>query len=144
MHGETDLQTLLSTMQPYLHDLPYVFSSVPRDRFARLSFEPLGVFHEQEGITIISTQQQARDSGLPFEPTWACISLRVYSSLSAVGFMAAVAGALARAGISVNPVSAYYHDHLFVPWAKRRQAVEALGMLGRSPKREPGKKSDPE
>jgi hypothetical protein len=133
MNGETDLKALLSTMRPVLHDLPYVFCSVSRDRFDALPFEPLGIFREQEGITIISTQQQARDSGLPFESTWACISLRIHSSLSAVGFIAAVAGGLARAGIGVNPVSAYYHDHLFVPWAKRREALKELGVLSQSP-----------
>ncbi|MGC8878761.1 MAG: ACT domain-containing protein [Anaerolineae bacterium] len=38
--------------------------------------------------------------------------MTVHSSLSAVGSLAETTGTLARAGISVNPVTAYYHDHL--------------------------------
>jgi hypothetical protein len=131
MNGETDLKTLLKTMRPSLHEMPYVFCSVGRHTYDELPFDPLGVFREQEGITIIATQQQASDHGLPFDRTWACITLTVHSSLSAVGFLAAVTDRLALAGISVNPVSAYYHDHLFVPWERRRQAMEALKALSR-------------
>ncbi len=132
VNGETDLKTLLETMRPVLHELPYVFCSVSRDTYEKLPFDPLGVFHEQEGITIIATQKQANDNGLPFDITWACITLTVHSSLSAVGFLAAIAGRLAQAGISVNPVSAYYHDHLFVPWEKRWQAMDELRELSNS------------
>lgn len=126
MNGETDLKTLLTLMQPVLREAPYVFCSVSQDTYDKLPFDPPGTFHEQEGITIIVTQQQASDHGLPFDTMWACITLTVHSSLSAVGFLAAVTGKLAQAGISVNPVSAFYHDHLFVPWESRWQAMDAL------------------
>lgn len=132
MNGEMDLKTLLATMQPVMHEVPYVFCSVSRDTYDELPFDPLCVFREQEGITIIATQQQAIDSGLAFETTWACITLTVHSSLSAVGFLAAITGRLAQAGISANPVSACYHDHLFVPWEKRSQAMGELEELRHS------------
>jgi len=54
------------------------------------------------------------------------ITLTVHSSLEAVGFLAAITGRLAEAGISVNAVSAYYHDHLFVA---EHRADEALRLL---------------
>ncbi|MBC7228393.1 MAG: ACT domain-containing protein [Thermoflexales bacterium] len=132
MNGETDLKTLLAAMQPVLHELPYVFCSVSRDIYDKLPFEPLGTFREQEGVTIIVTQQQASDNGFPFDMTWACITLQVHSSLSAVGFLAVITSRLAKAGISVNPVSAYYHDHLFVPWESRWQVMDILKELSRS------------
>lgn len=131
MNGETDLKTLLAAMQPVLHELPHVFCSSSRD-ISRLPLEPLGTFREQEGISIIVTQQQASDNGLPFDMTWACITLQVHSSLSAVGFLAAITSRLAQAGISVNPVSACYHDHLFVPWESRWQVMDILRELSRS------------
>ena len=93
MNGETDLKTLLAAMQPVLHELPHVFCSSSRD-ISRLPLEPLGTFREQEGISIIVTQQQASDNGLPFDMTWACITLQVHSSLSAVGFLAAITSGL--------------------------------------------------
>jgi len=129
MTGKIDLKTLLATMQPVLHENPYVFCSVSRDTFDRLPFDPLATFVEHEGIALIATHSQASEHGLPFDTTWACITLNVHSALSAVGFLAAIAAKLAGSGISVNPVSAYYHDHLFVPWESRRRAMDALGEL---------------
>jgi uncharacterized protein len=119
-------------MQPVLNELPYVFCPVSQAVYDQLSFEPLGTFHEQEAITVITTQQQASDYGLPFDATWACITLTVHSSLAAVGLLAAITGRLAQAGISVNPISAYYHDHLFVPWESREPVMAILRELVRS------------
>jgi hypothetical protein len=60
---------------------------------------------------------------------WAQITLGVESSLDAVGMMAAVSAALAARGISCNPVSAFLHDHVFVPWDRREDALAALAHL---------------
>jgi hypothetical protein len=54
------------------------------------------------------------------------ITLSIHSSLEAVGFLAAITGKLADHNISVNPISAYYHDHLFVPAARAQAAMELL------------------
>jgi uncharacterized protein len=121
-----DLKTLMATMQPVLLEAQYVFCSVEQEQYDRLALQPLGTFREQEGITLIITQEQASQAGLPYDSTWACISLMVHSSLSAIGFLAALTGRLAQAGISVNAVSAFYHDHLFVPWESRQIAMQVL------------------
>ena len=126
MEGVTDLRTLKATMQPVLLEGAYVFCSVSQEAYDSLSLRPLGTFREQEGITLIITEEQARGAGLPFDSSWACISLTVHSALTAVGFLAAITARLAEAGISVNAVSAYYHDHLFVPWERREEAMEVL------------------
>ena len=129
MSGETNLQTLIASMQPILHETPYVFCSVDRETFRQLRVEPTGTFQEAEGVTLILIQTQANELGLAYELLWACITLSVHSSLAAVGFLAAVTNQLARAGISTNPVSAYYHDHLFVPWESRLHALDELIKL---------------
>ena len=59
-----------------------------------------------------------------------CIVLTVHSSLNAVGLTAAVAGALAAAGISANVVAAHYHDHIFVPSERAVDALAVLEQLG--------------
>jgi hypothetical protein len=82
-------------------------------------------------MTVIITEAQARRAGLAYDSTWACISLSVHSSLSAVGLLAAISTRLAQAGISVNAVSAYYHDHLFVPWESRISAMDVLKEVSR-------------
>jgi hypothetical protein len=129
MTGGTNLKMLIAEMHPVLGGSPYVFCTLKPEDPNRLPLAPLGIFREPEGITLIITERQARDSILPFESTWACITLTVHSSLLAVGFLAAILDWLAHAGISVNPVSAYYHDHLFVPWESRRKAMDALEEL---------------
>jgi hypothetical protein len=53
----------------------------------------------------------------------------VHSSLSAVGLTAALSTALAEAGISANIVAALRHDHLFVPWNRREDALRCLEAL---------------
>lgn len=116
----------MATMQPVLLEGRYVFCSVGQAAYEGLEIKPLGTFQEQEGITIIITEEQAREVGLAYNSTWACITLRVHSSLSAVGFLAALTGRLAQAGISVNAISAFYHDHLFVLWESRETAMKIL------------------
>jgi len=125
MSGETDLAKLLRSMQPLLLEGDYVFCSVePEYDWAALA--PIGLFHESEGLTLILRQEQAEAAQIPYTAQFRMITLSVHSSLEAVGFLAAVASRLAAAGISVNPVSAYYHDHLFVPTVRAAEAMQIL------------------
>ena len=126
MNGETDLARLLGGMRPFLHEEPVVFCVVRPDEVTCLPFEPIGVFREDEGTTVIAPAEEARKAGFACSGLWAHITLQVHSPLEAVGLIAAVAGALARRSISVNPVAAFHHDHLFVPWEKKE---EAMGVL---------------
>ena len=80
--------------------------------------DAFALIREAEGVTIIR-----QGSG------WARITLAVHSSLDAVGLTAAVAGVLAERGISANMVAAFHHDHLFVPWSRRAEALAALQAL---------------
>jgi hypothetical protein len=57
------------------------------------------------------------------------ITLNVTSSLEAVGFMAVIATRLATRNMGVNPVSGFYHDHLYVPLGREDEAVEELAKL---------------
>lgn len=127
MQPETDLSVLLSSMQAELHPQGYVFRTMPFDQAQKYFDVALGIFREKEGITLILADADIQP--LPAEPHWAWISLNVFSALNAVGFMAAVSTALAGAGISVNPVAGYYHDHLFVPWAERERALSILRTM---------------
>jgi hypothetical protein len=126
---KTDVSRLLREMHPLLHETPVVFCIVRPEDLAALPFEQLGIFQEAEGTTVIAPAGAAERAGLPCSERWAHITLQVHSSLSAVGFIAAVAGVLARAGIAVNPVSAFHHDHLFVQWERREEAMAVLKEL---------------
>jgi hypothetical protein len=129
MTGETNLSTLLATMQPILHDGEYVFCTVAPSSISRLAVSSVGQFLEAEGMTLILRREEADQRGLPYDYVARMITLSVHSSLSAVGFLAAIATALAQEGISVNPVSAYYHDHLFVPGDRKDDAMRVLAQV---------------
>lgn len=121
--GETDLARLLAGLAPALAAQPRAIRTQAHD--APLPADALMVFREDEGATVIVPQADADDA----HAAWAQITLRAHSSLEAVGMMAAIATALAERGVPCNAVSAYYHDHLFVPWALRDTALEALHGL---------------
>ena len=128
MSGGTDLSQLLAVMEPALADGAFVYASVPAgDLAAHLSRGPIGLFREEEGITLILPAERAE--GLAASPPMRMITLTVHSSLEAVGLTAAFATALTQEGISANVVAGYYHDHIFVPERDAERALEALQAL---------------
>lgn len=125
MRGEDDLGRLLTGIDPELHEGVYAFATVPRGASLE-GAEPLAVFEEPEGRTVILRLQDAARAGLETAFPCAWITLRIHSALSAVGLLARITAALADAGISCNAVSAFHHDHLFVPHDRAAEAVAAL------------------
>ena len=124
--AKIDLKTLLREMKPEIQDGISVFCSVANHGISPPAIEPLLVFHERKGTTVVIRRDEAEQLGLPYQFPSRLITLTVHSSLEAVGFLAAITAHLATAGISVNAVSAYHHDHLFVP---EHRAAEALSLL---------------
>ena len=124
--GETDLQYLLSNMQPVLEKDEIVFCSIPPEKAKEFLPYCQGFYREEEGVTVILAKQDAELNNLPFTTVFHRISLMVHSSLEAVGFLARITEVLAAQGISVNVVSGYYHDHLYI---KIDQAENALRTL---------------
>jgi len=130
MPGEKDLKKLISSLSPHLRDDDFVFCTVKGagyGDFAELS--PIASFCEDEGLTLVVTKEKADSAGFTHQSTFKCITLRVHSSLEAVGLTAAVASKLAEKGISANVIAAYYHDHIFVPAEKADAALSALKEL---------------
>jgi hypothetical protein len=124
--GETDLRTLLRAMRPRLDDVELVFCTLPHEAAVPETLAPLMTFREAEGLTLIVSRDAADSAGLAW--TFPCrrIALEVHSALDAIGFLAAIASRLADAGISVNPVSGFHHDHLFVPTDRAEAALAIL------------------
>lgn len=91
---------------------------------ARLT--PLASITEPEGLSLVLTREQADDAGLSYSFVAAWITLRVHSSLNAVGLTAAVSTALAEAGLSCNVIAGFHHDHLLVPHDRVGYALEVL------------------
>jgi len=136
MKSVSDLSLLLASIHPVLVEGEFVFVTTIRVRDLE-SQDVLGIFHEGEGTTLICSKNYADRAGLNYEGTYRQITLTVYSSLQAVGFLAEVSRALARAGISCNVMSAFYHDHLFVPAPCAPSAMDVLLALSAQKPAEP-------
>ncbi|MEW6491857.1 MAG: ACT domain-containing protein [Cyanobacteriota bacterium] len=128
MSGETELQSLIRGMKPQLQAGEYVFCSVPAHQIPT-NIEPVCIFQEVEGVTLIITKQQAKKLSIPYSFVAAWITLTIHSSLEAVGFTAAISKRLAMAGISCNVIAAYHHDHLFVGVQDAQRAMEILTAM---------------
>lgn len=112
----SDLAGMLAGMAPLLDAQAWTFVLVEGEA-------PAGAFaliREDEGTTAIVPD----DNG-----GFARITLMVHSALDGVGLSAAVATALAAAGIACNIVAGFHHDHLFVPWERREDALAILTEL---------------
>ncbi|MFD1982109.1 ACT domain-containing protein [Mesorhizobium newzealandense] len=129
MTGETDLKTLLASMTPELLAGTYVFVTLASGLPQPEGLEAVMVFREREGVTLIVTEEAAREAGLTASFRCRMVTLNIHSSLEAVGFLAAITTRLAAAGMGVNPVSAFYHDHLFVPADRAEEALDLLRQL---------------
>jgi uncharacterized protein len=129
MPGETDLSRLLAGMRPKLWPDVYVFASLPPGADIPAAIDPVMTFREAEGTTLILTEAEAHKAGVSGTFRSRMVTLEIHSSLDAVGFLAAITRRLADAGMGVNPVSAFFHDHLFVPADRADEAVALLTRL---------------
>ena len=127
MSGETDLGKLLAGLRATLVPGTYVFATltgpIPQGVTARM------VFREAEGTTLIVTRAEAEAAGLAYEFPSRMITLDVHSALEAVGFIAVIATELAKAGMGVNAVAGFYHDHIFVPEGREGDALRILARI---------------
>jgi len=128
MTAETNLQTILKSMKPLLHEGEYVFCAVENTE----AIDPndlVMTFRETEGTTLIIRKETADKLNLKYDFIAAWISLMVHSSLEAVGLTASFSTALADEGISCNVVAGYYHDHLFIKHSDSQKAIAVLEKL---------------
>lgn len=126
---EKNLQTLLASMSPQLHQKQFVFVAMNESELESLRISPKCIFREDEAVTAILEKSIADHHCLNYSNTWSLITCKINSDLTAVGFLAAMSKSLADAGIAVNAVSAYFHDHLFVPSERAEEALTLLREL---------------
>ncbi|KAK3181813.1 hypothetical protein K4F52_006880 [Lecanicillium sp. MT-2017a] len=127
--GEKSLAKLLQTLTTTLHEPTFVFATLKDDAQLPPMSEIRLLFRESEGATVIVDIEYAKANGLEYFFPCKMITLNVTSSLEAVGFMAVIATRLATKDMGVNPVSGFYHDHIFVPVGREEEAVSTLHDL---------------
>ena len=127
MSGELDLQSMLRSFTVIRR--PGRFTITTSGDPVSLGVGVVAVLEESEGITVVSTVEEAKRRGWPvtFEAAW--LIVEVHSSLEAVGLTAAFARALADAGIACNVLAGFYHDHILVPIDRADDAERCLAGL---------------
>lgn len=123
-----DRAGMIRGMAPVLDPERWHFCLVTDPEIAARA-SPLAMFQEDEGLSLILSEEDAEAFGLSGDLPMARITLTVHSALDGVGLTAAVATALADAGIACNMVAAFHHDHAFVPLDDAPRALAILKAL---------------
>ena len=130
MPGERNLAQLLAAISPVLMAGEFVFCTFKQAQYGdHLDLEPVIAVIESEGLTLVVPKNKADENNLGYESVFKGITLRVHSSLDAVGLTAAFSSKLTEHGISANVVAGYFHDHIFVQKEQANQAMAALNEL---------------
>lgn len=130
MIANPELSALLHSLDPVINPGEYVFCTI-QSAILPAGVHALMTFQEHEGLTFILDLLQAESLGISHSDPFAWITLKVYSSLTAVGLTAAVSAALAQAGIACNMAAGFHHDHCFVPIQQADRAMAVLRGLQR-------------
>jgi hypothetical protein len=128
MGGETDLRKMLKNLEPIHNEGEYVFCRIDKLDHADVS-KILFFFKEQEGYTVVLEKKLADSYHLKYVFVASWITLKVHSSLEAVGLTAAFSSALAKADVSCNVVAAVFHDHIFVNVSDVTKTMKILNRL---------------
>jgi uncharacterized protein len=128
MPGLMDLSEVLRTLHVSCDEVRYGFASVTGAAISR-SEKVLGTFLEDEGLTLIATEEYFKQEGIAHQGPFARLKIEVHTSLELVGLTGLLAAELAKREIPANLIAAYFHDHIFVPYDVRAKALEAIMEL---------------
>ena len=126
--AETNLDIILKSLNPALNDGDFVFCTGNNFCPKHIN-QAIMLFKETEGTTLIFQKETADLFNFQYSFVASWITLRVHSSLNALGLTSSFSSALAAEGISCNVVAAFYHDHIFVATKDAKRAMMVLKKL---------------
>jgi hypothetical protein len=129
MKESSNLNTLISSMEPALLEGQYLFCTVSKDKRKSLTLDPWVEIHEAEGVSMILKKEEASREKLDGQFPSRLIRLKVSPRYDAVGFLAVVATRLATHGIPLQPIAGFFHGYLLVPTNRADEAAKLLEGL---------------
>jgi hypothetical protein len=90
---------------------------------------PVAFIEDEGGATYVVRLVEARRAALKLSFECRRLELGVDTPLDGVGYFAAIATALAKAGIAANPFAGFHRDTLFVPADRAEHALHTLNRL---------------
>lgn len=133
MSSQQTCSYLLANLDPVLSPDPWIFDHIAEGAPSNLNIATLFAFiQESEGSTLIRRASAGTNTQPMSQARFAKITLQVFSDLEAVGLTAAVAQALTDINMCANVVAAALHDHVFVPYERRFEAIDCLKALSAS------------
>src|SRR5262245_55346734 len=117
-----DLASILASLRVRRRPGTYVYVSLPVPE----SIEAVATIEEAEGTTFVVERAVAERAEVPWSFAAAWLTVEVHTALDGVGLTAALAGALADAGIPCNVLAGFHHDHLLVPVERADEATAAI------------------
>ncbi|MFY0687123.1 MAG: ACT domain-containing protein [Cyclobacteriaceae bacterium] len=131
MEAEKNIELLKRNMEPSLQDGQYVFATLVKPEDFIMS-KGVAMIQEEEGITLVLPKMVADHHDIAYDFIASWITLKVHSSLESVGLTALFSTALANHDISCNVIAGYFHDHLFVRYDERDQAMKVLNEIAKA------------
>ncbi len=130
MNWEKNLEIILKTLSPQLHNWKYIF--LVNDKNYHIKKEEIIMsFQEEEWETLIINQEAADILNISYQQTFGWITLNVHSNLESIWLTAIFSTALAENNISCNVIAGYYHDHIFIPDTQKEKALKILHTLSK-------------
>ena len=127
MSGQINLEEVLKSIKVSCDDVEYGFATVKDNNFSLK--EILGIFQEDEGLTLIATKQYFEKNNILYDGPFAKLTIENHTSLDLVGLTATLSTELAKNEISANVIAAYFHDHIFIQYNLRQRAIEIINSL---------------
>jgi hypothetical protein len=126
MSDKHDLEALLRTLSPVLREGRWVF--VRFDRRPPFDAEVAASIREGSAMSAVVAESEAARLNLEHGEAWAWLECPLATS-GDTGVTSVLTTALARSAIPCKVIAGIDHDHLFVPFDQRADALATLDEL---------------
>lgn len=128
MPEDQPLDRMLATLAPEPQG-EYVFALVDE---VPSGVNPFAIIRDDDKYTVVLKKEEAESVGLPFDKTYAHLSLGLDADLDSIGVTSTISQVLSARSIVANAIACARHDHFFVQADRADEAAQILADLGKN------------